>query len=801
MRLGGIVGRRLSRDEQALLERHRRRAGSSVAEFRGNSYPIERLEHVERRADALNGDRERALSALIVAIADTEGGWLANELASKLVRQKLPYSLDDARLLVRLLELHRGPSWFARTCARSAVAALEARVAAGDDVDELAERLLRQVVKPRDAEASEWTKLGLRVRRLAPPKRGELDLSPLRADDPWSARVRPLVSREFRDCGPLLAHLATATQSRPSARWLAAVEPLLAGGGEAMLKGLLETAVDVQSRETGREFYDGEVYVSYLWLSDPSATLVRGALWAASLLANADWVAPTCERLVERARKEEQLKVGNAAFHCLGARADDVAVAVLGRMVAQLQDRRFLKPAQRALEAAAERRGITSEQLREQLVPHFALAGDGRRERPVGPAVAVVELVPPAQVRTRFRLDGKETASAPEVLRDRHAGELSACKSEIAEIRKELSAQRTRLENLLAADRVWTPEDWRAYYLEHPLVQLFARRLIWRFGEQAAIPVAQDEYFGLHGVVRPDPEAPVRLWHPLDSDPAEIAAWRTLVRERELRQPFKQAYREIYLLAPAERETGLYSNRFAAHIVRYPQVYALAKQRGWGVRALGWYDNDGGEQWRDFPEQGLRASFWMELADGAPGGGLIADLASTDQVRFTRAGGHDPVPLEEIPPIVFSEAMRDVDLFVGVASIAADPTWLDGGVDRFNAYWHEHAFGELSESAALRRELLAELLPGMKIADRLEIDGRYLRVRGRLHTYRIHLGSANILIEPHDRYLCIVPDRRPSTGRLFLPFEDDRLSVILSKALLLADDDRITDPTIVQQLR
>jgi hypothetical protein len=219
------------------------------------------------------------------------------------------------------------------------------------------------------------------------------------------------------------------------------------------------------------------------------------------------------------------------------------------------------------------------------------------------------------------------------------------------------------------------------------------------------------------------------------------------------------------------------------------------------VRALGWYDNDGGEQWRDFPEQGLRASFWMELADGAPGGGLIADLASTDQVRFTRAGGHDPVPLEEIPPIVFSEAMRDVDLFVGVASIAADPTWLDGGVDRFNAYWHEHAFGELSESAALRRELLAELLPGMKIADRLEIDGRYLRVRGRLHTYRIHLGSANILIEPHDRYLCIVPDRRPSTGRLFLPFEDDRLSVILSKALLLADDDRITDPTIVQQLR
>jgi hypothetical protein len=74
-------------------------------------------------------------------------------------------------------------------------------------------------------------------------------------------------------------------------------------------------------------------------------------------------------------------------------------------------------------------------------------------------------------------------------------------------------------------------------------------------------------------------------------------------------------------------------------------------------------------------------------------------------------------------------------------------------------------------------------------------------VHGNLHSYRIHLGSANILIEPQDRYLCIVPDRRPSTGRLFLPFEDERLSVILSKAMLLAADDKIADPTITQQLR
>lgn len=56
-------------------------------------------------------------------------------------------------------------------------------------------------------------------------------------------------------------------------------------------------------------------------------------------------------------------------------------------------------------------------------------------------------------------------------------------------------------------------------------------------------------------------------------------------------------------------------------------------------------------------------------------------------------------------------------------------------------------------------------------------------------------------MSPNDRYLCIVAARHPSDDRLFLPFEDDpMLSLILSKAFLLADDRAITDPSIVRQL-
>ena len=113
-------------------------------------------------------------------------------------------------------------------------------------------------------------------------------------------------------------------------------------------------------------------------------------------------------------------------------------------------------------------------------------------------------------------------------------------------------------------------------------------------------------------------------------------------------------------------------------------------------------------------------------------------------------------------------------------------------MERFNAYWHEASFGELTETAATRRDVLHGLVPQLRIADRLELTDKFLVVRGGRRTYKIHLGSANVLMEPNDEYLYIVPERGRGPRKLYLPFEEDsRLTVILSKAFLLADDERI----------
>lgn len=148
--------------------------------------------------------------------------------------------------------------------------------------------------------------------------------------------------------------------------------------------------------------------------------------------------------------------------------------------------------------------------------------------------------------------------------------------------------------------------------------------------------------------------------------------------------------------------------------------------------------------------------------------------------------------------------MRDVDLFVGVASVGNDPTWQDsGGVPAYRDYWQSYSFGELTEVAKTRKEILEGLIPRLKIAKVASIKDKFLVIRGKLRTYKIHIGSTNILMEPNDQYLCIVPDRskKGASENLFLPFEGDNgFSIILSKAFLLADDDKITDSTITSQI-
>lgn len=640
----------------------------------------------------------------------------------------------------------------------------------------------------------------------------------------------------------LLWHCMGQDKLRATKRWRKEAAALLdrAEGGPGVVRALLEGMAGQREHSVAAPAWVGPYTVRGI-AAEGNTRLLRGLLWAAADV-EADWVVPA----VGAVALNSSTGTGGSGGDCRSGRMATTAVAVLsafggtqgeqavdrlGRLQRKIRNRTVLKGITASLQAVAERGGITPSMLRERAVPSVGLDARGIREEPLGDYTAVLSITAFATAALSFRgPQGRVLKSAPKAVREEFGEQLTEVRAALKQLRALLPVERARLEEHLMAGTQWASGDWKRYYIDHPVTGAMARGLLWETSADGGEPWIAGlpertaggwALVGADGTAAPVTDSAVlRLWHPVRADAGEIRIWREELAERELRQPFKQAFREVYPLTPAEEETRAYSNRFAGHILRYNQAKALMVERGWLGNHLGYFsDGYAAEMVRELPRAGQlntsdgvfwRARFHVELAEQRSDGGT-ASLCSTDQLRFERRHGArgpwERADLTAVPPLVLTEAMRDADLFVGVASIGADPQWRDRGEERaYDGYWEGWAFGELGESARIRRESLARLLPRTRIADRVELTDRFLRVRGELRTYKIHLGSGNILMEPNDAYLCIVVDRSAVGGsgeRLFLPFEEDggQLSVIMSKAFLLADDERITDRTITAQLR
>ncbi|MFF4575055.1 DUF4132 domain-containing protein [Streptomyces sp. NPDC001410] len=626
---------------------------------------------------------------------------------------------------------------------------------------------------------------------------------------PWAAPLRDRATTSpTAELADFVRHLAGLSGPRPAQKWRrTCLELADAASARDLVADVLRALAEddpLCTRRSGAHtgWLDDGYHYHYL-VQQNDGDLARGVVWAAVLTG-----APAAVRhlgaLALRAGGPgtdviEDLKLAGAAINALAETGDPASLEALWRLRSRIKHRALRKQLDTALVTAAGKQGITAEQLIERSVPDHGLAPDGSLERELGGHRVRVAIEEAATVRLTFtRPDGSTSRTAPAAVKDEFPDELQELKALAKEVRGTLSGERARVEALMSAGREWPYDEWCRYYRDHPVTGTLVRGLIWEFQD------ADGEWRAVAPTAEP-PGAPerVRLWHPIRASTDDIRAWRERLVTERLRQPFKQAFREIYLLTPAEEETGGYSNRFAAHIVHYRQLYALFKERGWQANFLGRYDGGyDGLARAEFGDGAWRACFHHEPA-ADDGGGYAPEHAATDQVRFERRSGRQwrEVALAEVPPLVFSEAMRDVDLFVGVTSIAADPDWTDRGEDRYAGYWRTATFGALTASAEVRREALERILPRLKIADRCTLDGRFLVVRGDLRTYKIHLGSANILMAPDDAYLCIVASRGKGGGKVFLPFEDERLSLILSKALLLAADTKITDDTILRQIK
>jgi HEAT repeat protein len=376
-----------------------------------------------------------------------------------------------------------------------------------------------------------------------------------------------------------------------------------------------------------------------------------------------------------------------------------------------------------------------------------------------------------AQVQFTVQRGDKPLKNIPSTIRKHPKIALLADRK--SELKRQASRMRLSLENAMCRGDAFSAAELRQLF-EHPLLAPALERLVLLGEGVAGFPTAKGKaLIDPRGKIEPIKSGEqLRLAHPHDLlSGGEWHLWQKHLFETERVQPFKQVFREVYVVTEQERTGDNVSHRYAGHQVNPQQALALFGSRGWGTRE--------GVR-KIFHEVGLVAEVSFRSGAWTP---LELEGLTLEGVSFHKRDEWKPMPLADVPPRLFSETMRDVDLVVSVAHL--------GGVDP------EASASTLEMRAALLRETCALL----KI-DNYRLEKSHAIIDGFLNKYNVHLGSAVVHRMPGGS-LCIVPVHAQQRGRLFLPFADDdpRTAEVLSKVILLARDGDIQDPSILEQLR
>ncbi|MBT9583175.1 DUF4132 domain-containing protein [bacterium] len=315
----------------------------------------------------------------------------------------------------------------------------------------------------------------------------------------------------------------------------------------------------------------------------------------------------------------------------------DVALTHLHGIALKVRFKALQEKAQQHIQEIADERGLSVDELADRLVPDLDLEADG--SRPLGSyRVTFDELL-----RPRLRDEaGRELADLPKT-----------SPAEVAEVWKSLkkdakavaSVQLERLEQALTCRRRWSAEVFRRLLVEHPLLIHLVQRLVWGVYRDDTLlqtfRVAEDRSFAnLDEVQIQVDDGSVGIFHPLD-DPEQVKAWKALLSDYQILQPFPQLDRSIHA-----RSAGLVGHELAGFRgVQVTGGHLLSlENRGWR---------------RGQVESGClldmtRGSFRLELDDGLPVEAIAGSTVTLGKL-------YSEVPLEELHPVTICEMLRDLE--------------------------------------------------------------------------------------------------------------------------------------------
>lgn len=367
--------------------------------------------------------------------------------------------------------------------------------------------------------------------------------------------------------------------------------------------------------------------------------------------------------------------------------------------------------------------------------------------------------------------DGKKLKDIPSKLKDKEY--VKELKTIHKSLKDQYSRARKTLENAMESADEFSVDELSDLSL-NPVISPLLKNLVFKCGDSLGYYKNNILEDAEGKTIKLKPEDKCIIAHPVHLyESGKWSLYQKDIYDRKVVQPFKQVFRELYRPNSDELESCTVSKRYAGHQIQPQKAAALLKSRGWTVNY----------------EEGLQKVYYKEniiaqiyaMADWFTPSDVEAP--TIEGIEFFDRKSGSSIPFTEIPKVVFSEIMRDVDLVVSVAHV--------GGVDP-----------EASLSTIeMRTVIVAEMLRLLKLTN-VELKGSHAFIKGLLGEYTVHLGSG-VVHKIASGAVQILPVHSQHRGRIFLPFIDDdpRTAEIISKIVLLAEDNKIKDPTVLVQIK
>ncbi|GAA4230020.1 hypothetical protein GCM10022254_23810 [Actinomadura meridiana] len=275
----------------------------------------------------------------------------------------------------------------------------------------------------------------------------------------------------------------------------------------------------------------------------------------------------------------------------------DIALLQLATIAQKVKFKGLKERAEEKIEEVATTLGLTSEQLGDRLVPDFGLDADAALVLDYGPRRFIIgfdeQLTPYVtdEGGTRRKSLPKPAVKDDPVLAPAAHAQFTALKKDVRTV---AANQIQRLESAMVTRRRWTAEEFRRFFVEHPLIGHIARRLVWiteHDGATSAFRIAEDRTFADaadNTLPLPDPAA-IGIVHPLDL--GDLKTWSALFTDYAILQPFPQLNRTVHTLTETERAAPRLE-RFQDAIVP-PEAILTLEHKGWRRS----HPMDAGLQW------------------------------------------------------------------------------------------------------------------------------------------------------------------------------------------------------------